>query len=115
MRPVSLSSVAGAYYQGSLHHQDLPGERLLFSITSRRTRNDPDGVEFYVVDPAAGDPQKVMVVKAKRALVEWHFAGGQLALVRKRLGARAVASIDIYDLAVAERAAHQLDATSHGR
>jgi hypothetical protein len=98
MRTLTLSRPAKDYYVGSLHHQELSGDRLLFSATSRRTGTEPDGVELYVVDLASGEPRRVLTVAAGRLLVEWTAARGRLALLRKRVDARSGAAIDIYDL-----------------
>ncbi len=98
MRSLKVSRVAKDYHAGSLHYQALSGERLLFSATSRRTRREPDGVEFYIVDLASGEPRRALTVAANRSFVEWSAAGGRVALLRKRQGARSGAMIDIFDL-----------------
>lgn len=98
MRAIVLARAPNAYYAGSLHHQDLPDGRLLFSATSKRARKDPSGVELYVVDLASGEPKQLLVADARRSLVEWHASGERLALLRKRLHARTAPAIDVYAL-----------------
>ncbi|MBA3452254.1 MAG: hypothetical protein H0T42_04040 [Deltaproteobacteria bacterium] len=99
-RPVTVARPASAYYLASLHNQVLGGTKLLFSITSQRRSKDPDGVEFYVADLTAGQPTKLLILPGKRKFVEWHAAGGRVAVLRKRQGAPGGPSIDIHDLPI---------------
>jgi len=98
-RVLALARAPDDYYDGSFHSQ-LVGDKLVFSATSRRHPKDPDRVEIYRVDLAAGEPTQILAVPAKQRFVHWHVAGGRLAILRARQGALGGPSIDVHDLAI---------------
>ncbi|MEO9181845.1 MAG: hypothetical protein ABI467_00070 [Kofleriaceae bacterium] len=100
MRPITLARRARDYYTGSLHDQAVANGKLLVSATSRRKANDPDGIEFYTVDLAAGAPVQALVVPGLQQFVTWHAAGSRVAVLRERKGAHSGPAIDVYDLAI---------------